>query len=461
MKYETYIEKKLSQAAQTGFDCGKLPTELFPYQRDLVKWALRRARSAIFADTGLGKTFMQVAWADQVAKHTKGKVLIMAPLAVAEQTVREAAKLGVEIVYSRFEADHRITITNYEMISKFDPSKYQGVVLDESSILKAYDGATKQELIDLFKSTPFKLACTATPSPNDYTELGNHSEFLGIKSRQEMLAEYFVHDMDKTQDWRLKGHAVDIFWRWVASWGAVLRRPSDLGYSDDGFILPDLRMYEHIVDVSNEDAHKEGLLFAPEVISLSDQRSTRRATMEKRVALVAEIAKGKGPLLVWCELNDESDQVAAMIPGAVNVKGADDPDVKAKAMLDFAAGKIRVLVSKSSICGFGMNWQHCNRMVFMGASHSYEMTYQAIRRCWRFGQKRGVDVHIIRANTEQSIVRNYKRKEADAIKMGEEMASHVKDILTSEIKGTKREWNPYKPTITMTVPDWIGREETK
>ncbi len=456
MSYENYISNKMRSADMIGMDPPPMNQKLFPYQADLVRWALRRGRAALFADTGLGKTFMQIEWAKAVSE--RGRVLILAPLAVAEQTVREGQKFDVDISYRRKDMGDKITITNYEMMEYFEPSQFDGIVLDESSIIKAYDGRTRDQIITSYAKVPFKLACTATPSPNDYTELGNHSEFLGIKTRAEMLAEYFVHDMDNTQDWRLKGHAIDAFWRWVSTWGALIRKPSDLGYSDKGFELPPLVMHEEIVEISHEDAWKEGELFAQEVKTLSDQRLTRRATMETRVKVAELLSRGKEPVIIWCELNDESDMVTDVIKGAMQVKGADSPEEKAKALLDFAEGKIRVLVTKAKIAGFGLNWQHCHKMIFMGASHSYESTYQAIRRCWRFGQKNAVDVWVIRASTEDAIIKNFERKEADAKSMGEEMALRVKDVLLAEIRGTKKEWNPYDPKIKMTVPAWIGEE---
>jgi superfamily II DNA or RNA helicase len=454
MKYESYISNKMKSSDMVGMEPPELNKKLFPYQADLVRWALRRGRAALFADTGLGKTFMQVEW----ARCIEGRVLILAPLAVAEQTVREAKKLGIEIAYRRKDEGDRITITNYEMMDYFDPANFNGICLDESSIIKAYTGKIREQIITQFNKVPFKLACTATPSPNDYTELGNHSEFLGIKTRPEMLAEYFVHDMENTQEWRLKGHAIDAFWRWVSTWGALIRKPSDLGYSDKGFELPPLIMKEEVVEISNVDAWKEGELFALEVKTLSDQRTTRRATMETRVQVAELLSRGKEPVIIWCELNDEADMVTEAVKGAVQVQGSDTPEQKAKAMLDFSNGDIRVLVSKTKICGFGMNWQHCHKMIFMGASHSYEGTYQAIRRCWRFGQKQAVEVTVIRASTEGAIIENFKRKEADAISMGEEMALRVKDVLLAEIKGTKKEWNPYDPQVKMIVPSWIGEE---
>ena len=458
MNYKTYLETKMDSAPMSGMEPVDLNLKLFEYQQDLTAWALRRGRAALFADTGLGKTFMQVEWAKQVS--SKGRVLILAPLAVGEQTVKEAKKLGIKIAYRRKDEGDLITITNYEMLEAFDVSAFVGVVLDESSILKSYSGKMRTALIETFQKMPFRLACTATPSPNDYTELGNHSEFLGIKSRSEMLAEYFVHDMDNTQDWRLKGHAVEPFWKWVSSWGAMLKAPSDLGYSDKGFKLPPLNIQEKVIPSVHSGFWKEGFLFAPDAKTLSDQRASRRATMEARIEIAKELSKGKEPVLIWCELNDEGDLLEKAIKGAVQVSGGDSLEDKAKRLLGFADGDFRVLITKAKIAGFGMNWQQCNRMIFMGASHSYEQTYQAIRRCWRFGQKKPVEVTIICSENETSILQNLKRKEADAEKMGREMTARVCDILSAEIKGTKKEWNDYKPTKEMIVPEWIGQDES-
>lgn len=455
--YESFVAAKSATSTFGGIEHGRLSKHLFPHQRDLVDWALRRGRAAIFADTGLGKGPMLLEWAKHVAKH--GRVLILAPLAVAEQLGRESQRFGIKgVEVCRADTGAQISITNYEMLHHFDTTAFAGVVLDESSILKSFNGSTRNALIEAFAATPYRLACTATPAPNDYTELGNHSEFLGVKSRVEMLAEYFVHDGGSTQDWRIKGHAEDVFWRWVCSWGAVVKRPSDLGHSDDGYNLPPLRMHERVVEVNHRDAWKAGLLFAPDAVSLADQRATRRLTMDRRVAIAAELAAGSESCIVWCELNDEADAVTAAVNGAVQVAGSDAPEVKAERMLAFADGRVRVLVSKASICGFGMNWQHCAKMIFLGASHSYEQTYQAIRRCWRFGQKSPVDIFIIRAETEGAIVENFRRKEADAERMAGEMGSRMRDVMCAEVRGASREWNPYAPAVKLLVPDWIGRE---
>lgn len=456
--YDAFIARKSEAPTFGSVEHGPLAVHLYPHQADLVRWALRKGRAAIFADTGLGKTAMLVEWARHVSAH--GRVLVLAPLAVASQTVAEAARFGVEARYLRADdGETRIVVTNYEMLHAFDTSHFAGGVLDESSILKSHTGPMRTALIEAFACVPYRLALTATPAPNDFTELGNHSQFLGVKTREEMLAEFFVHDGGSTQDWRIKGHAVVPFWRWVASWGAVVKMPSDLGHDDETFRLPALRMHEHVIEVDDHDARASGTLFAMEATTLAEQRAVRRATLPKRVALAAKLAEGDDPVVIWCELNDEGDALAAAIPDAVQVAGSDSIDEKVERLEGFAARRYRVMISKPGLAGFGLNWQHCARVIFVGASHSYEQTYQAIRRCWRFGQSRPVDVHMIRARTEGAVIANYRRKEADAARMAAEMTAQVGDALRAEVRGSGREFNPYNPRSEMAVPAWIGREE--
>lgn len=465
MSYSDFLRRKSEAATLPGLDvAGELHPAMFPHQRDVTRWALRRGRAAMFLDTGLGKSICQLVWADHVCRLTDGRVIIMAPLAVGEQTEQEARRWGIDGVrFSREPTDARITIANYEMLHAFDGLDVTGVVLDESSILKNFNGSTRKALTDRFARTPFRLACTATPSPNDYTELGTHSEWLGVKSQKEMLAEFFVHDGairangDTGADgWRLKGHAQDAFWSWVATWGALVRKPSDLGYDDGGYALPELRMHEHVIAADHLASRSQGFLFAPESRSLADQRTTRRETMAARVELAAKLAEGDEPCLIWCELNNEADAVTAAIPGAVQVAGSDKPEDKAVRMLAFAAGTgPRVLVSKASICGHGMNFQCCARMIFVGASHSFEQTYQAIRRCWRFGQTRPVDVHVIRAETEGAIVANFRRKERDVEKMGMAMGARARAAMAAEIRGAGREWRTYDARQVPRLPEWL------
>lgn len=446
----------MSQERFTSAPIHHIGDTLFPHQVDLTRWALNKGRAAIFADTGLGKTRMQLEWARNVA--TEGRVLIIAPLAVSGQTVREGIEIGVRVKYCREDSpSDQIVITNYEMAEYFDANDFAGVILDESSILKSFTGSTRTMLIEKFASTQYRLACTATPAPNDFTELGNHAEFLGVKTRVEMMAEYFVHDGGSVQNWRIKGHAVNDFWRWVATWGAVVRSPADLGYDDSLYVLPPLNTHEHVIEISAKHGWITGHLFPQQALDLNSQRAVRRNTTAERVRIASEIVSQEDShALIWCELNNEADAVTSAIPGAVQVKGCDSPDLKTENLLAFANGEIPVLVTKPKIAGFGMNWQHCHRMIFIGASHSYEQTYQAIRRCWRFGQTRPVDVHIIRTSTEYAVVANYLRKEKDAAELGVAMAAHVGDAMRAEIGVSSRhEWNPHNPEQSIEIPAWM------
>lgn len=420
MRYKNFIDAKRIHCDPSGID--DVPTlnpALFEWQAAIVEWALRRGRSCIFAECGLGKTLMQLEW----ARVVPGRVLILAPLAVATQTVEEGSRFGIESRYLRSDdGGPGIVVTNYEMLPHFDPSAFDGVVLDESSILKAHAGKTRTAIIESFAGHRFKLACTATPAPNDHMELGNHAEFVGAMTRSEMLAMFFVHDGGSTQNWRLKGHARESFWEWVASWAVMVRKPSDLGYDDAGFDLPPLNIHTHVLDV--QDA-PDGMLFAEAARTLNDQRAARKASMGDRVTLAAELASGDDPALVWCDLNDESTALAAAVDGSVEVRGADSIDDKESRLRAFSHGEARALISKPSIAGWGMNWQHCNRVIFAGLSHSWEAYYQAVRRCWRFGQRRPVDVHLIVSDAEIEVLRNIQRKEREAQEMAEEMTRRV------------------------------------
>lgn len=402
---------------------------LFPFQRDLVRWSILKGRAAVFADTGLGKTLMQLEWARLIGERT----LILAPLAVARQTVREGLKLGITVTYARSQeqaAPTGITITNYEMMEHFDPAQFGAVVLDESSILKSYDGKTRTALIEAFRNTPYRLCCTATPAPNDIAEIANHAEFLGIMSRVEMLSAFFVHD---DEGWRLKKHAArGPFYKWLASWSMSIRKPSDLGYENDGFDLPELTINPIFVTSTYVP---EGMLFHVALKGITERAQVRKGTLEERVKAAVELI-AKEPdeqWLVWCGLNDESAALAKAIPGAVEVKGADSPDKKADALTGFADGTVKIMISKSSIAGFGMNFQSCARMVFVGMSDSYEEYYQSIRRCWRFGQKRPVNVTIVLSDIEEPIYQNVISKEKEAQTMANGLIQHVSEFEKAEI----------------------------
>lgn len=450
--YSEFLQSKALVDVQTGLaDVPDLNGALFPFQRDIVAWALRRGRAAIWADCGLGKTPMQLEW----ARHVPGRVLILAPLAVAQQTVREGEKFGIDVNYARKQSDAgEITITNYEMLDHFDPAEFVGVVLDESSILKAYDGKTRTAIIQAFERTPFRLACTATPSPNDMMELGNHSEFLGVMSRTEMLATFFCHDGGDTSKWRLKGHAEHDFWRWLCSWAVGIRKPSDLGYDDTGFILPELVMHDVCVRV---DDPTTGMLFPMEAGQLQDRLRARRDTIEDRVAHGAAVVNASAESFVcWCNLNDESVALTRAIPDAVEIRGSDSPKTKEQRLIDFAEGRIRVLVTKPSIAGFGLNWQHCHNSVFVGLSDSYEDFYQSVRRCWRFGQTKPVNCYVITAETEGAVVANIRRKEAQALSMSESMVEHMREMMQEQLRGSARTKDAYEPKTRMELPQWIA-----
>ena len=460
--YEEFVGAKLAHAAPTGMrEVPELSASLAPFQRDLVAWALRRGRCAIFASTGLGKTRMQLEWARHVHAHVGKPVLILAPLAVAAQTQAEAKSIGVDAVVAReaYDVGPGLTVTNYDRLHKFDPSVFGGVVLDESSVIKHHDAKTLRVLLDAFGRTPFKLCATATPAPNDYTELGTHAEFLGICTRTEMLAEFFCHDGGETQVWRLKGHARSVFWRWVASWGALVRSPADLGYDDGAYRLPELRHHEHIMAASPEEARAAGLLFVEEAASLMDRRSARRASMDRRVEACAKIVNADcQPWIVWCDLNAESDALARAIDGAVEVRGSMTIDEKESALAAFSRGEVRVLVSKPSICGWGLNWQHCRRQAFVGVTDSWEAYFQAVRRSWRFGQTEPVDVHVFASEAEGAVVKNLARKEADALAMAEELSRETSSVVRDAVGGSVRTVNAYAPGA-IKIPGWLKTKE--
>ena len=426
VSYQDFLEAKraLGHKAGVDLDASDLPALLHDWQREIVAWAAGVGRAAIWADTGLGKTLMQVTWADRMRGN--GRALIVAPLAVCAQTVREASKIGVDAEYVRTSMETSkpgVYVTNYEMVQHFDPQDFTAVVLDEASILKQSDGKTRTMLIRHFEPVPYRLACTATPAPNDPEELTNQAEFLGHMSRVHMLAAYFVHD-DK--GWRLKGHARAPMMRWMSTWAIALRRPSDMGYDDTGYILPGLEVKSHLVDVEIE---AEGQLFATDLGGVGGRAKVRRETLTARCEKAAELvaAEPDEPWLIWCGLNAEAQELARLIPGAVNVDGSWTPEDKARALLDFADGKITRLITKPSIASMGMNWQHCARMVFVGLSDSYEAYYQSIRRCYRYGQERIVHAHVVLSELESQIAVNVARKEREAAGITSQLVAAMRD----------------------------------
>ena len=445
--YQAIIENKKWDSRPVGFSPTFVPPRLFPYQQACVNWAVRKGRAALFEDCGLGKTIQQLAWAENVRAHTNGRILILAPLAVADQTAAEALRIGLTVAHVK-EADEvspgGIYITNYDRAERFLSMKWDGIVLDESSILKSSTGRTRDMLIEASQNIPYRLACTATPSPNDHTELGNHAEFLGVMRRVEMLASFFVHDGGETSVWRLKGHAQKDFWAWVAGWAIAMRKPSDIGYSDAGFAMPKLEIK---TTGMASNVIPEGYAFAVPALTLSDQRSARRKTMADRVQAVANLVNSEPDKqwLIWCEMNDEGDRLANAIKDAVQVAGSTDEHDKSDYMLGFSGGKYRILISKPKIAGFGMNFQSCHRMAFVGLSHSYEQFYQAVRRCWRYGQKHDVICHIISTDVESETLRSITEKQAKADEMATAMIEAMKETMQTNIHSqTERQQDTYR-----------------
>lgn len=461
MTYEEFLDKKKQTAISSGFEKPKeqMNKNLFDWQKDIVYWALKKGRAALFEDCGLGKTIQELEWAQSVSDYTSKPVLILVPLAVAEQTKREGGKFGyiVHVVRDKGEIKNGINITNYEILNHFDVSVFGGIVLDESSILKNFTGKIRTEIIESFRDTPYKLSCTATPAPNDFMELGNQSEFCGVMSRTEMLATYFIHDGGDTSKWRLKGHAQDKFWEWLATWAVVMTNPRDLGYDGNGFDLPELRTVQHVVKNDVNIVEGNFSLFAQVAETLNERRDARRESLESRCRKAAELIaeKPNEQWLVWCDLNAEADELKRVIDGSVEVRGTDTPEYKVETLNGFTTGYVRTLITKSSIAGMGLNWQGCHNMIFVGLSDSYEMMYQAIRRCWRFGQNHSVDVHIVTSEAEGAVKDNIDRKERQAALMTAEMVKHTRDILEQEIRGTVKISIPYNPQIEMVVPEWV------
>ena len=456
--YAGFLAEKLAHDKPSGFSVRIDTPHLFPFQRDLVAWALRRGRSAIFASTGLGKTRIQLEWARHVANEAQGRVLVLAPLAVAAQTAMEAEVIGVDASVCRSQVDvkHMVSVANYERLHLFEPASFCGVVLDESSCIKHYNSKTLTQLLEAFGHTPFRLAATATPAPNDWTELGTHAEFLGVCQREEMLAEFFCHDGGETQVWRLKGHAQREFWRWVASWGALVRNPADLGYDGSAHVLPELISKQHTIAVETHQIFATGQLFPDDNASLMERKDHRRASLDDRVAACSALVNASDDAwVVWCDLNAEGDALREAIPDAVEVRGSDTIEQKEQRLEDFAAGKIRVLITKPSIAGFGLNWQHCARMAFVGLTDSWEAYFQAVRRCWRFGQRRAVEVHVFASELEGAVVRNVERKARDAEAMSEALAKETAAIVQGEVLGGARLNSSEKHTKKTKFPPYI------
>lgn len=461
--YEAFVESKLALALPRGIVAPPaLSAQLFPFQRDCVRWSLESGRSALFEDCGLGKTAQQLEWGHRVSEHTDGgRVLILAPLAVAGQTVREGQKFGIPVTYAKTrdsQAPTGITITNYERLDAFDPEDFSGVVLDESSILKSFMGATKRALLSAFSRTPYRLACTATPAPNDHMELGNHAEFLGVLTSHEMLARWFLNDTSTMGTYRLKGHAVEPFWDWVSSWARCLGSPADLGYSDEGYVLPELIQNVHTLPVDVTIGRSNGQLFRAGNLSATNVHREKRLTLDARARRVADVvtAEPDESWVIWCDTDYEDEALRAVLPGATSVRGSDSLESKERALLGFADGTVRVLITKPRIAGFGMNWQHCARVAYAGPSFSYEAYYQTVRRTWRFGQQRPVHVHVVMGATETDVWSAMQRKAADHEAMKVEMFAAMRRAREARDDRAKG----YSPTLMARLPAWIYERRT-
>jgi DNA modification methylase len=430
--YATFLETKRIISIPSGIEIPKeeISPVLYDFQHDIVRWALKKGRSAVFADCGLGKSLIQLEW----ARHVGGTVLIVAPLSINEQTISEGKKLGLTVrtVRGQHHLKPGINITNYEMMRHFIGAKINGIVLDESSIIKSVDGETKKLLLEHFTDIPFRLCCTATPCPNDIAEIANHSQFLGVMTRQEMLASFFVHDQD---GWRLRGHAERPFYRWLSSWAMALKSPSDLGYDGSRFVLPELHICDAVVSTTWRNP---GHLFAGGLKGISNRASVRKQSASDRVAEVARIANFlSGQIIIWCGLNIEADLVSRAITDSVNLQGNDSQETKTRVIQEFLSGKIRILVTKGKIAGFGMNFQNASSMIFVGLNDSYEMYYQCIRRCWRYGQKRSVYAYVVVTDHEEEIVANVRRKEVEAETLSAKIIQGAREFEMEELGRTK------------------------
>lgn len=458
MNYQEFLKTKELKSIQAGFDVPDewLSDKLFDFQRDIVKWAIKKGKAAILTGCGTGKTVMLLSYANAISRHDGGrKVLILSPLSVVQQTKREAEKFSIcEVTVCRSQEDVKdgVNITNYEMIEHFNPSEFVGVILDESSILKSFTSKSQQILTDMFARTPYKLLCTATIAPNDYTEIGTSCEFLGIMSRSEMLATYFIHDGGNTSKWRLKKAGVNKFWEWFATWAIYFNSPADLDYDTSGYDLPKL----HIKQIFTKSEVEDYEMFVRLAETLEERREARKESMQDRTDKAADLCnRSQEQWIVWCDYNIESETLKHKIDDCVEVAGKDSPEFKADMSIEFSSGNVKVLVSKPSIYGFGSNWQNCHNMIFCGLSDSYEQFYQAVRRCWRFGQEREVNVYIIISEKEQNVLTNIEDKQARMDEMQKQMTNLMKSVTLSEIKHTTRIVTEYKPEERMVKPAWM------
>jgi len=464
IEYNEFLKSKSIEFTGIGFKPSKLNKYLFPFQKAIVEWALQKGRAAIFSDCGTGKTIMELAWADAIVKETDGNILIVTPLSVSYQTLKEGEKF-----YFQHEKQSRdgtikdkITVTNYEMLDKFNPDDFIGIVIDESSIIKSMDGKTRNLIITKFNTVKYKLACTATPSPNDYMELGNHSEFLGIMTYTEMLSKFFFHDGAHTSQWKLKGHAENDFWKWICSWAVMIRKPSDIGFSDEGYNLPKLNIKQITIPTKIILKGDEKKLFSYQATTLEDQRQIKKDTIKLRIDECAKLVNNSNEQwIVWCGLNSEGDLLEKVLCNSTQVAGKDSIEDKEERLNGFINGKYKVLITKKKIGAFGLNLQHCHNMVFVFTDHSYELTYQAIRREWRFGQENEVNIFFIVVDIEGPIIKNINRKEKQAKRMQDEMLKYMKiyqDVFeTKNLKDEYKEGNSMGKDWEMKLGDCIEK----
>lgn len=446
-QYQKFIESRRFEDVKSGFliELSDTHHTLMDHQRYLVRWACAKGRAAIFADTGLGKSRTMCEWARHVANHTGGRVIILSPLAVAAQTVNEASRIDLALEYCRQDTGAQFTITNYEMIDNFDMTQFAGIVLDESSILKNFEGSTRRRITEAAENIPYRLSCTATPGPNDYMELGTQAEFLGVTSRAEMLAMFFQHDSNQTSNWILKGHGRLKFWEWMATWAVFIKSPEDLGLDGSRYVLPGLDI--QYIELPTDH---------PVANTMTERREAKKASLPARVDMAAFLANSTtDPTVVWCHLNDESTALTAAINDAVEVTGSDKPENKERGLMDFSEGRKRVIVSKPKIAGFGMNWQHCNTMIFAGLTDSFEEFYQAIRRCYRFGQTRPVTVYCILSSAERNVIANIQRKEQQHNALIASLSAYMNDHMQREVIGTFREYDSHNTNQDVILPEFL------
>jgi len=459
--YAEFIQKKSRLHVERGFKAKNINTKLFDWQQAIVDLACRRGSFGGFEDCGLGKSPQQLECSAQFVKATGKRVLILCPLAVSYQLAREADKFSTDcdykVVRDQSEVDSGISITNYERVHKFDPAEFAGVVLDEGSILKSVDGKTRNQLLESFQHCEFKQSWTATPAPNDYMEIGNQAEFLAAMRRSEMLSMYFVHDGGDTAKWRLKGHARHRFWEWMASWCVVLRSPADIGYDGSGFNLPGLNVHNHEISGGGVG----GFLFDMPASTMNDRRAAAKETIQSRCEHAAALAKSSSESwVIWCNRNAEGELLRKLIPDAVEVAGRHSVEEKEETLAAFSAGDIRVLITKPKIGGFGLNWQHCHNTAIF-PTDSWEQWYQMIRRFWRFGQESEVNVNVIYSSGEAAIAENLRRKERDSLALVSQMAEHMREVMTKNVRGVRANVTDYAPTQDMRIPEWLRSASTK